>query len=124
MFVAYREEILKQSIATFRGILKGNNFGDLFVVGNEKPASVHNLFVSIQTFNSRALASVTTPDFYDYIMVDALHHAAAHSYQELLTYYKLKVLLGLTATPERMDGKNALEYFKTVLRLKFACQRP
>lgn len=110
LFVAHREEILKQSIATFRGILKDNNFGDLFV-GNEKPASLNNLFVSIQTFNSRALTNVTTPDFYDYIIVDEFHHAAAHSYQELLTYYKPKVLLGLTATPERMDGKSILEYF-------------
>lgn len=110
LFVAHREEILKQSIATFRGILKDNNFGDLFV-GNEKPASLNNLFVSIQTFNSRSLTSVTTPDFYDYIIVDEFHHAAAHSYQELLTYYKPKVLLGLTATPERMDGKSVLEYF-------------
>lgn len=110
LFVAHREEILKQSIATFRGILKDNNFGDLFV-GNEKPASLNNLFVSIQTFNSRTLTNVTTPDFYDYIIVDEFHHAAAHSYQELLTYYKPKVLLGLTATPERMDGKSILEYF-------------
>lgn len=110
LFVAHREEILKQSIATFRGILKDNNFGDLFV-GNEKPASLNNLFVSIQTFNSRTLTSVTTPDFYDYIIVDEFHHAAAHSYQEVLTYYKPKVLLGLTATPERMDGKSILEYF-------------
>lgn len=110
LFVAHREEILKQSIATFRGILKDNNFGDLFV-GNEKPTALNNLFVSIQTFNSRALTSVTTPDFYDYIIVDEFHHAAAHSYQELLTYYKPKVLLGLTATPERMDGKSILEYF-------------
>ena len=110
LFVAHREEILKQSIVTFRGILKDNNFGDLYV-GNEKPASLNNLFVSIQTFNSRELTSVTTPDFYDYIIVDEFHHAAAHSYQELLTYYKPKVLLGLTATPERMDGKSILEYF-------------
>ena len=110
LFVAHREEILKQSIATFRGILKDNNFGNLFV-GNEKPASLNNLFVSIQTFNSRTLTSVTTPDFYDYIIVDEFHHAAAHSYQEVLTYYKPKVLLGLTATPERMDGKSILEYF-------------
>ena len=110
LFVAHREEILKQSIATFRGILKDNNFGDLFV-GNEKPTSLNNLFVSIQTFNSRSLTSVTTPDFYDYIIVDEFHHAAANSYQELLTYYKPKVLLGLTATPERMDGKSILEYF-------------
>ena len=110
LFVAHREEILRQSINTFRGILRDNNFGDLFV-GNERPASLNNLFVSIQTLNSRDLTHATKPDFYDYIIVDEFHHAAAESYQKLLTYYKPKVLLGLTATPERMDGKSILEYF-------------
>lgn len=110
LFVAHREEILRQSINTFRGILRDNNFGDLFV-GNERPSSLNNLFVSIQTLNSRDLTHATKPDFYDYIIVDEFHHAAAESYQKLFTYYKPKVLLGLTATPERMDGKSILEYF-------------
>lgn len=110
LFVAHREEILRQSINTFRGILRDNNFGDLFV-GNERPSSLNNLFVSIQTLNSRDLTHATKPDFYDYIIVDEFHHAAAESYQKLLTYYKPKVLVGLTATPERMDGKSILEYF-------------
>lgn len=110
LFVAHREEILRQSINTFRGILRDNNFGDLFV-GNERPSSLNNLFVSIQTLNSRDLTHATKSDFYDYIIVDEFHHAAAESYQKLLTYYKPKVLLGLTATPERMDGKSILEYF-------------
>ncbi|MDE6586213.1 MAG: DUF3427 domain-containing protein [Clostridia bacterium] len=110
LFVAHREEILNQSIETFRGILKDANFGDLFV-GNYKPESIDNLFISIQTFNSQDFTSKTSPDFYDYIIVDEFHHAAAPTYQKLLTYYKPKILLGLTATPERMDGKNILEYF-------------
>ena len=50
-------------------------------------------------------------DFYDYIVVDEFHHAAAPTYQKLLEYYQPKILLGLTATPERMDGKSVLDYF-------------
>ena len=110
LFVAHREEILKQSVYCFRGVLKDANFGELFV-GKYKPESLNNLFVSVQTFNSQDLTSITSPDFYDYIIVDEFHHAAAPIYQQLLSYYKPKVLLGLTATPERMDGKNVLEYF-------------
>lgn len=110
LFVAHREEILKQSVYCFRGVLKDANFGELFV-GKYKPESLNNLFVSVQTFNSQDLTSITSPDFYDYIIVDEFHHAAAPIYQKLLSYYKPKVLLGLTATPERMDGKNVLEYF-------------
>ena len=110
LFVAHREEILKQSLYTFRGVLKDQNFGEMFV-GNYKPTSIDNLFMSIQTFNSQDFTEKTTPNFYDYIIVDEFHHAAAPTYQKLLTYYKPKILLGLTATPERMDGKNILEYF-------------
>lgn len=110
LFVAHREEILKQSLYTFRAVLKGANFGELFV-GSYKPENVDNLFLSIQTFNSQSFTDKTAPDFYDYIVVDEFHHAAAPSYKKLLEYYQPKILLGLTATPERMDGKSILPYF-------------
>lgn len=110
LFVAHREEILKQSVACFRGILRDPNFGELFV-GSYRPENLDYLFMSIQTFNSQNFTSSTEPDYYDYIIVDEFHHAAADSYQKLLSYYKPKILLGLTATPERMDGKSVLTYF-------------
>lgn len=110
LFVAHREEILAQSIYTFRQVLKDANFGEMFV-GKYKPDSIDNLFISIQTFNSQDFTEKTTADFYDYIIVDEFHHAAAPTYQKLLEYYKPKILLGLTATPERMDGKSILSYF-------------
>jgi len=91
-------------------VLKDANFGDLFV-GNYKPEGIDNLFISIQTFNSQDITRKTTPDFYDYIIVDEFHHAAAPTYQKLLAYYRPRILLGLTATPERMDGKSILPYF-------------
>lgn len=110
LFVAHREEILKQSMYTFRAVLKDANFGEMFV-GNYKPESIDNLFISIQTFNSQNFTDKTSPDFYDYIIVDEFHHAAAPTYQKLLSYYNPHILLGLTATPERMDGKSILPYF-------------
>lgn len=110
LFVAHREEILKQSMYTFRAVLKDANFGEMFV-GSYKPESIDNLFISIQTFNSQSFTEKTTPEFYDYIIVDEFHHAAAPTYQKLLSYYNPQILLGLTATPERMDGKSILPYF-------------
>ena len=110
LFVAHREEILKQSLYTFRAVLKDVNFGDLFV-GAYRPDTIDHLFLSIQTFNSQDFTQKTTPEFYDYIVVDEFHHAAAPTYQKLLEYYRPKLLLGLTATPERMDGKSILPYF-------------
>ena len=110
LFVAHREEILRQSLYTFRAVLKDANFGEMFV-GSFRPESIDNLFISIQTFNSQDFTEKTSPDFYDYIVVDEFHHAAAPTYQKLLDYYQPKLLLGLTATPERMDGKSILSYF-------------
>ena len=110
LFVAHRKEILKQSIKCFHGVLHDANFGDL-CFGGVVPESLENLFISIETFNSQALDKITSPDYYDFIIVDEFHHAAAPTYQRLLEYYKPKILLGLTATPERMDGKSILPYF-------------
>lgn len=110
LFIAHREEILEQSICTFRAVLRDQNFGDLFV-GSHTAKNSEHLFVSIQTFNSKDFTERTSPDYFDFIIVDEFHHAAAPSYQKLLNYYKPKILLGLTATPERMDGRNVLDYF-------------
>ena len=110
LFIAHREEILKQSLYTFRAVLRDANFGDMFV-GGYRPDSIDHLFMSIQTFNSQDFTAKTSPDFYDYIIVDEFHHAAAPTYQKLLGYYQPKILLGLTATPERMDGKSILGCF-------------
>ena len=111
LYVAHRKEILSQSLACFSGILKDLNFGSM-MVGGLRPDSFDHLFVSIQSFNSKELTELTTSDFYDYIVIDEFHHAAAPSYQVLLDYYRPKILLGLTATPERSDGRSIYSYFE------------
>ena len=110
LFVAHREEILEQSIETFRGVLKDPNFGDLWV-GSYKPESLDHLFISIQTLNSRKLYEELDSGYYDFVIVDEFHHAAAPIYKAPLDTLKPKILLGLTATPERMDGEDILKYF-------------
>ena len=110
LFVAHRKEILEQSIKTFRTVLRDANFGDLFV-GDTSPQSFEHLFVSVQTFNAKSLEKHLTPDFYDYIIIDEVHHAPAETYKNILGHFTPKFLLGLTATPERMDGKSIMPYF-------------
>ena len=110
LFIAHREEILKQSIETFRGVLKDVNFGELWV-GNYRPEHMEHVFISVQTMCSQRLWEHLLPDYYDFIVVDETHHAAADSYGKALTTFKPKILLGLTATPERLDGKSILDYF-------------
>jgi HKD family nuclease len=110
LFVAHREELLQQSLATFRAVLRDHNFGDL-LVGGKRPESYEHLFVSIQSYNSQQLAEQFAPDHFAYVVVDEFHHAAAPSYERLLGYVRPRVLLGLTATPERSDGLDVLHHF-------------
>lgn len=110
LFVAHREEILKQSLACFRAVLRDQNFGDL-LVGEHHPTSPDQLFVSVQSFNSHRLADDLPPDFFQFVVVDEFHHAEAPSYQRLLDHLRPSILLGLTATPERADGLDVLRHF-------------
>ncbi len=126
LFVAHRKEILQQSRDCFRAILKDYNFGSL-LVGGSYPEDLDHLFVSIQSLNSKELTTLTAPDYYDFVIIDEFHHAAAPSYDDLLEYYKPPILLGLTATPERLDGKDIFQYFNgriaAELRLNEAIER-
>jgi superfamily II DNA or RNA helicase len=110
LFVAHRKEILQQAKATFQGVLKENNFGDLWVDGLE-PTSNEYVFASVQTLNNRLKEIKLSPEYYDFIIVDEVHHISASTYRPIINYFKPKVLLGLTATPERMDGEDILEDF-------------
>lgn len=110
LFVVHREEILTKSRLTFRQILHDQNFGEL-LVGTHKPESLDRLFCSIQSLNSHDLCKTLPADYYDYIVIDEFHHAAAKGYQELLEHFTPKYLLALTATPERHDGLDILQYF-------------
>lgn len=110
LFTAHREEILRQSLYTYRSVLQDANFGTLWV-GNEAPqteADYACLFVSVSMFNSRfeSLFSQLPADYYDYIVVDEAHHSQADSYRKLFSHFHPQLLIGLTATPERMDGKD------------------
>lgn len=110
LFVAHREEILRQSLATFRGVLRDQNYGGL-LVGGQRPPSLDQLFISIQSYNSQGLADRLAAEHYDYAVIDEFHHAAAPSYQDLLSHIQPKCLLGLTATPERADSLDVLSFF-------------
>jgi superfamily II DNA or RNA helicase len=110
LFVAHREELLRQSLATYRAVLRDANFGEL-LVGGRTPESYDHLFVSIQSYNSRGLAEQFPPDHFAYVVIDEFHHAAAPSYEWLLAHVRPGVLLGLTATPERSDGLDVLSHF-------------
>lgn len=109
LFVAHRQEILEQSLATFRHAVRDQAFGELWV-GGRRPARFEHVFASIQSLNAAGFDHLE-PNHFDIIIVDEFHHAAAPSYAALLQHVQPRELLGLTATPERSDGLPVLEWF-------------
>jgi superfamily II DNA or RNA helicase/HKD family nuclease len=110
LFLAHREELLHQARHRFRHVLRDESFGDL-LVGGEAPDSFDHLFATIQSFRSRNLLETQGVSYWDYAVLDEAHHAPAESYRELIASLRPRILLGLTATPERMDGESILPWF-------------
>jgi superfamily II DNA or RNA helicase/diadenosine tetraphosphate (Ap4A) HIT family hydrolase len=109
LFVAHRDEILHQSMRTFRKIRPGSSCSRYD--GNLSDSQLDRtemLFASIQTLGRSEHLSRFAADAFDYIVVDEFHHAAASTYRRLLDHFQPRFLLGLTATPERTDGGDLL----------------
>lgn len=109
LFVAHRQEILEQSLATFRHVLRDPTFGELWV-GGRRPKTFNHVFASIQSL-SVSSHDLSALEQFDVVIVDEFHHAAAKTYRTLLDAIKPTELLGLTATPERTDGESVLHWF-------------
>jgi superfamily II DNA or RNA helicase/HKD family nuclease len=109
LFIAHREEILNQSLATFRYALREPTFGEKWV-GGARPTRFEHVFASIQSLNANDLDALPA-DHFDVVVVDEFHHAAAASYERVLDHLSPIELLGLTATPERSDGLPILQWF-------------
>lgn len=108
LFVAHRKEILEQARNKFRQVLREGGFGEV-VHGDREPSEPRHWFCTIQTWNARYTG--VPVDHFDYVVLDEAHHEAADSYKNLTDKLQPLSLLGLTATPERMDGKSILPSF-------------
>jgi superfamily II DNA or RNA helicase/HKD family nuclease/diadenosine tetraphosphate (Ap4A) HIT family hydrolase len=106
LFVAHREEILSQALATFRRIRPGAMLG--LYTGSERAPDADILFASIQTLSRREHLERFAANAFDYVIVDEFHHASAATYRRLIDHFDPTFLLGLTATPERSDGGDLL----------------
>lgn len=110
LFVAHRQEILQQAMATYRAVLRDAGFGDLLVGGTE-PVHHEHLFATIQTVSSRDLIERFGADYWHTVVVDECHRLAAAQFDRFALAVTPKVFLGLTATPERFDGAPLAPYF-------------
>ncbi|MFZ4760421.1 MAG: DEAD/DEAH box helicase family protein, partial [Burkholderiaceae bacterium] len=106
LFIAHREEILNQALATFRRVRPDARLG--LYAGAERTPDADILFASIQTLSRREHLDRFARDAFDYVVVDEFHHAAAATYRRLIDHFDPTFLLGLTATPERTDGGDLL----------------
>ncbi|MFI7487999.1 DUF3427 domain-containing protein [Micromonospora echinaurantiaca] len=106
LFVAHQEQILRQSLSTFRQVVGDGSFGET-LVGGKEPQHWRHVFASIQSLHRREI----DPEAYDMVIVDEFHHAEAPTYARLLERLRPRVLLGLTATPDRADGGDVRRWF-------------
>ncbi|WP_022750208.1 DEAD/DEAH box helicase family protein [Lachnobacterium bovis] len=109
LFVAHREEILKQASRSFYNVRNSEDYG--FFDGKNKTCDKSVIFASVSTLGRKEYlnAEYFAPDYFEYIVIDEFHHAVNDQYKRIVDYFKPKFLLGLTATPERMDGRSIYE---------------
>ena len=109
LFVAHREEILKQAASSFRNVRGSDEYG--FFDGKTKCTDKPVIFASVATLGSAQYLNERyfPADYFQYIVVDEFHHAVTDQYRRIVDYFKPEFLLGLTATPERMDGRSIYE---------------
>lgn len=109
LFVAHREEILKQAAQSFKNVRNSDDYG--FFDGESKCTDKSVIFASVATLGRSEYLNnkYFAPDYFNYIVIDEFHHAVNDQYQRIVNYFKPQFLLGLTATPERMDGRNIYE---------------
>ena len=110
LYIAQRENILRKSIDSFRNVLGNTRFGEILGGGKLLHQGSNGVFAMIQTLSKAAHMSKFDPEEFDYIVMDEFHHSEATTYRRVLNYFKPRFLLGLTATPERMDGRDVLAH--------------
>lgn len=109
LFLAHREQILKQACKTFTQIIPDIQYGILSA--NHKDFHKPYLFATINMLSKEENLTQFTPTHFDYIIIDETHRAGANSYLKILNYFQPQFLLGMTATPERTDGFDIYQLF-------------
>ncbi|MBI4857309.1 MAG: DEAD/DEAH box helicase family protein [Acetobacterium woodii] len=106
LFVAHRDEILSQAVYTFKCVRRELSAGHFN--GTRKDTDADIIFASVQTLGNPAYLAngPFAADAFDYIIIDEFHHAVSNYYQNIIDYFHPKFLLGLTATPERLDNQD------------------
>lgn len=121
LYVAHRDMILNKSEKSFKTLLPNIRTG--FLNGTQKDINADYLFASIFTLAKDDTLHSFPKDYFDYIIVDEVHHAGAESYKKIIEYFTPKFLLGLTATPERTDGFDIFALFHNNIPYEIRLQK-
>jgi superfamily II DNA or RNA helicase/predicted house-cleaning noncanonical NTP pyrophosphatase (MazG superfamily)/HKD family nuclease len=110
LYIAHRENILNKSMESFRNVLNDGMFGAIFGNGKKVSGDCAGVFAMVQTISRESHLLALSREAFDYIVMDEFHHSEAATYRKVLNYFNPKFFLGLTATPERMDGRDVLAH--------------
>lgn len=108
LYIVHEGSILKRSLETFQDVF-GKNVSYGIYSGSHKESDADFVFATNITM-SKTL-ELFRKDEFDYIIIDECHHAAAETYKKIISYFEPEFLLGLTATPERMDNQDVFAMF-------------
>lgn len=108
LFLAHQREIIEQAIITFRKVINDKEFATI-LNSKQNNFKAQYLFATVQTVH-RHLQKFNSRQF-DIIIFDEVHHLGAKTFQTIFNYFYPKQIIGLTATPEREDNKNIINYF-------------
>mgnify|MGYP002620816801 FL=1 len=110
LFLVNALTLADQAFKTFESIWPEVTKG--YYTGSAKEKHAYVLFATVQSISKNLVEFL--PNSFDYICIDECHHAATKTYQQILSYFKPKFILGLSATPERTDGEDMLKLFQNV----------
>ena len=110
LFLVHREQIAKQALKSYKRVFGSNRTYGL-LSGTEKNFAQDYIFSTMQTMAKAEIMQKFSPDHFDTIVVDEVHRAGANSYQKIMSYFKPNFYLGMTASPERMDGFDIFALF-------------
>ena len=111
LFIAHRLDILTQSIEAYKFANPTINIGILTGEERRNELNCDVLFASKDTLRQPSELARFSRDWFNYIVVDEVHHGQSPTYREILTYFTPGFMLGMTATPDRNDRKDIFELF-------------
>ncbi len=126
LFLVHRNQLAEQTRASYQKVF-GDTISMGLVGGGKREYEKDYIFATIQTLNNDEHLHRFAADAFDCIVLDEAHHSSADSYQTVMRYFKPKLWLGMTATPDKRDddieGHNIYEIFNHQIAYEIRLQQ-